>query len=556
MSIKSYILAAIAATLALTAPAAIPTSYYKSLDGKSGQALKNAVHDIVVKHTVLNYNSLWSYFPDTDCMPDNRNRVWDMYSDQAYYFAGYGKSTYGMNREHSLPKSWWGGNVNEAYTDLNHLYPADGDANMAKSNYPLGEVSKATFNNGVTKVGSPVAGQGGGASVVFEPDNRYKGDFARTYFYMATCYQHLTWKYNYMLNNNTWLTLNPWSIDLLLKWSRQDPVSDKEKARNEAVYRSQNNRNPFIDNPDLAEYIWGNKASQPFVAGGDLPTGDAELMSPAQNSQFNFGEVAIGQSLTLTVYVKGVNLSNSLSVMIYRDNAEMFKSSVSSVDRTAAQTADGYPLVVTYTPTSLGTHTARLLVSDGGLVGSVGCELKGTCLPVPDLKGVEALEATEITDSSYVANWAPIGDEQIDCYMVTRTITSLDGTFIRSEETLTDDGETTSMQFNDRRPGEIHSYSVRSCRLQYWSDPSNTIHIDNSGITGVEADRPAAFIVADGAVLVKCCDPLQHVSIFSPSGTLIRHIDKVYNDDVIELPAGVYIVTSQSSTRPVKIAIR
>ena len=73
---------------------------------------------------------------------------------------------------------------------------------MAKSNYPLGEVSTTTFNNGVTKVGTPKTGQGGGCSWVFEPDDRYKGDFARTYFYMACAYQDYNWRYTYMMTNN------------------------------------------------------------------------------------------------------------------------------------------------------------------------------------------------------------------------------------------------------------------------------------------------------------------------------------------------------------------
>ena len=102
---------------------------------------------------------------------------------------------------------------------------------MAKSNFPLGEVSNPSFDNGVTKVGSPKSGQGGGSYAVFEPDDRYKGDFARTYFYMACAYQHYQWRYTYMLNNSSWKTLNEWSIDLLCRWARNDAVSDKEVDR-------------------------------------------------------------------------------------------------------------------------------------------------------------------------------------------------------------------------------------------------------------------------------------------------------------------------------------
>ena len=259
--------------------AAIPTGYYNSLSNKSGQALKNAIQDLVYNHTVVPYSSLWNYFPKTDYRIDNPQRVWDMYSDKAYYFRG-SSSVSGMNKEHSFPKSWWGGGDDTpAYTDLNHLYPSDGDANMAKSNWPLGEVSSTTFDNGVTRVGTPVNGQGGGAGTVFEPADEYKGDFARTYFYMASCYQNLKWKYTYMVNNATWLTLNQWSIALLVRWAREDPVSEKERVRNDAVYTIQNNRNPFIDFPELFEYIWGDKQGQQFTLDGTqaLPSSSRPL---------------------------------------------------------------------------------------------------------------------------------------------------------------------------------------------------------------------------------------------------------------------------------------
>ncbi len=542
-------------TVALTVNAAVPTGYYSSLNGKKSQALKDAVHELAMKHTVLTYNSLWTYFRQTDCYPENTSRVWDMYSNTPYYFSSTaGWSTSGMNREHSLPKSWWGGTVVPAYTDLNHLYPADAEANTEKNNYPLGEVSTVTFDNGVSKVGRPTTGQGGGASIVFEPADEYKGDFARTYFYMASCYQDYTWKYTYMMSNASWLSLNQWSIDLLLKWARQDPVSDKEIARNDAVYRAQNNRNPFIDNPNLMEYIWGERAGLVFNEGGDI-SGDPELVTPAQDTQLNFGEVALGRSIQLTLYVKGNNLTNSLSVTHYRGNPEMFKTSVTSIDRAVACSDDGYPLVITYTPTAVGEHSTRLVVSDGGLTGSVGAQLTASCLPVPTLSGVKALPATDISDSTYVAHWEPLGDEQIDYYVITRTIYSSNGTEVDSEIFITDDAQQTSYEFTDRNSNQTHVYTVQSYRLGYYSEESNAITIDRSGITGVQADKPAAFIADRGYVLVKCSEPVKNVNIYNPSGALVRHIDVLRNDDTIQLPAGLYLVTTSTTSRATKLHV-
>lgn len=172
---------------AIMASAEVPMAYYRALDGKSDAELKTAAYNIIHNLTpISDYYDLPDYFEVTDVYPNSR-RWWDMYSDIPLYAPSFK----GLNREHSLPKSWWGGSTSvQAYTDLNHLYPSEAAANMAKSNYPLGMVDRTSptkFDNGITTVGFPVAGQGGGAGYVFEPADEYKGDFARTYFYMATC---------------------------------------------------------------------------------------------------------------------------------------------------------------------------------------------------------------------------------------------------------------------------------------------------------------------------------------------------------------------------------
>ncbi len=549
----------------LVAGASIPPGYYSSLDGKSGEALKNAVHELTLRHTVLSYYSLWNYFPETDCYPDNTSKVWDMYSDHNYYFG----NTWGMNREHSLPKSWWapsGENENTtlypSYTDLMHLYPADAEANAAKYYWPLGEVSSTTYNNGVTKVGTPLTGQGGGCSQVFEPDNRYKGDFARTYFYMACTYQHYTWRHTYMLTNNNWKTLNEWSIELLCRWARNDAVSDKEVARNDAVQKCQNNRNPFIDIPELFEYIWGDRQGQVFnlsEAGMSNDTtsysGDPELIAPIQDTVLDFGEVALGKSLDYTLYIKGSALNNPLSVQIYRYDYEMFSIPVSSVSRTIANSPEGYPLKITYTPTTTGEHTARLLISDGGLVGSVGVELRARCLPVPSLTTLEALPATGITGNSYTANWRS-SNQDVDYYVITRTIYNNETGETRTETTDTDNANTTSYTFNDRLPGETHTYCVQAYRLGYMSAPSNVVTIDASGITGIMASKPLQLLTMEGAIVIKCSESMGSATIYNMAGQVVRHISDLHNDMIIELPRGIYLLTTSSSREAWKVAVR
>ena len=556
---------AIMLAMFIGASATIPAGYYSSLDGKSGQALKNAIHELALRHTVLSYYSLWNYFPETDCYPDNKNKVWDMYSNRNYYFT----NTYGMNREHSLPKSWWaasGANENTdlypSYTDIMHLYPADAEANSAKLNWPLGEVSRTDYDNGVTKVGSPKIGQGGGASEVFEPDDRYKGDFARTYFYMACTYQHYHWRYTYQLTNDNWKSLNDWSIEMLCRWARTDAVSDKEVDRNDAVQRIQNNRNPFIDIPELFEYIWGDRQGQVFYLSDidmssdtTIYSGDPELVAPTQGTLLDFGEVAIGRSLEYTLYVKGRGLNNPLTIQLYRDDYKMFSIPVTSVSRTMANSAEGYPLTITYTPTTTGEHTARLLIMDGGLTGSVGVELRARCADVPMLTQLEALPASNVTSNGYIANWKA-ADEEVDYYIVTRNIYNKKTGDVRTEVTNTDDGNTTSYAFADRQADETHTYSVQSYRLGYTSEPSNVITIDTSGLTGIEADKPLHVLSLEGGILIQCSEDVGEAAVFDMSGRVVRHIENLANDMVIELPRGIYLLKTATSRTAWKVAVR
>ena len=304
----------------------IPAGYYTSIEGKSNQALKDQLEKVINPHTQLSYGSLWTYFPYTDVYPElygGRKRVWDMYSNIVNYYPYTSAS--GLNREHCVPKSWWGTLEGQpVYSDLNNLYPSNGVANQAKLNYPLGDVSEATFDNGVSKVGYAVAGQGGGSTRVFAPADEYKGAFARTYFYMATCYQSLNWTNNWMMINTNYLNLKPWAINLLLEWSRNDPVSEKELNRNEEVYKYQGNRNPFIDYPILIELLWGNRKGEAFQS-GDIPTGDPVLINPVVGSTLNFGEVALGSTQKLEIFVKGENLRGSVTLTLYSGERTQFR---------------------------------------------------------------------------------------------------------------------------------------------------------------------------------------------------------------------------------------
>lgn len=538
--------------IGLSAYAEIPAGYYTSLNGKKEGELKTAVHNVIRNLTkISSYSDLPRYFQTTDVYPGSR-RWWDMYSDITLYAPSFS----GLNREHSFPKSWWGGltDVN-AYVDLNHLYPSEAKANMAKSNYPLGEVDRSysvKFENGVTTVGYPVTGQGGGAQFVFEPADEYKGDFARTYFYMVTCYQDLTWKYSYMVQQNLYPTLNNWSVNMLLKWHRDDPVSQKELDRNEAVYKFQNNRNPFIDYPDLAEYIWGNKKGETFSSSSaSTPGGDPNLITPVQDMSLDFGQVAIGKSVTSQLFFRGENLSGSLDIVLYKGDKEMFSLPSSSINATLVNRADGYLLNITYTPTATGSHQTKLIVSEGGIDGSRGIYLTGECLDVPVLGKCTATAATDVTSDSYVANWTSPAEDVVDYYVVTRT-RYVNGTATQEEVVA----EENYLEVEDFNASDRESYSVQSVRLGYRSEPSNVVFVDHSGISGVETDRPLAVVALEGAVRFICGGVHTGCRIYDVSGKLVMMLPEINHNMDVRLPLGVYFIVTDQCHSPLKVAVR
>ena len=203
-------------------------------------------------------------------------KIWDMYSNITSYTpgntGGNSKEGAGYNREHSFPASWFG-DKNPMKSDLNHVYPTDAFINNMRSNMPFGETKNPTKTsaNGFSKVGP--CSYPGYSGKVFEPNDEYKGDFARTYFYMVTCYEEKLSDW-YKNNSSTPVTavldgkaypgLKAWQLEMLMKWAKNDPVSEKEIARNNAVYEYQTNRNPFIDYPGLEEYIWGTMTTTAF----------------------------------------------------------------------------------------------------------------------------------------------------------------------------------------------------------------------------------------------------------------------------------------------------
>lgn len=280
--------------------------YYKNADGKKGAELKTALCKIIYDRDERGsgdyvYGLLWTDFKTTDVREDGM--IWDMYSNATNYEPGgsaqganYTKEGDSYNREHSFPASWFGSKsknkIMPMHCDLNHLYPTDGWVNNKRANYPFGETNGESYKsaNDFSKLGKCT--YPGYDGTVFEPNDLYKGDFARTYFYMVTCYEEKLpdWYANYAesqptLDGNTYPGFSSWQLEMLMKWSKNDAVSNKETNRNNAVYDIQKNRNPFIDYPELERFIWGDLKDVAFSYDHYSTTGIENLQEDVQNDE-------------------------------------------------------------------------------------------------------------------------------------------------------------------------------------------------------------------------------------------------------------------------------
>ena len=285
--------------------------YYASIDGTSGKQLLDAIQQVAkigYRTEDFRYDSVWLAYKYTDLRPNGY--IWEIYSDCVFEYEKDRTSNTtqtgdckGYNREHAMCQSWFGttslagkemssSKKNSPGSDIFHIYPASYGMNSRRGNRPYGEVLTAdnTSGNG-TKYGKPVTTIAIDSSVagayvegsitlstnVLEPADEYKGDIARSYFGTMVKWAG-EWAFNkaeegrvifdatidadthYGPENNYGFT--DYGLALMLSWHRQDPVSQKEVDRNNGIQKTQGNRNPFIDYPYLAEFIWGEMSGQ------------------------------------------------------------------------------------------------------------------------------------------------------------------------------------------------------------------------------------------------------------------------------------------------------
>jgi endonuclease I len=244
----------------------VPLGYYSSLEGKSGLALRQAIQDIISNPNVVrvqNYGDAYTVLKDADQNPENSGQVWMLYDEQSISKIDYqtDNSIIGKwNREHvycqsrlGIPSSFIPNSISDginiwrlttglndieaSHDDNHHLRAVGGQENSSRSNRNYG----VDYNGPSGSLGS------------------WRGDVARSVFYMALRYNGLN-----VDNGNPSDTPAGHIGDLatLLTWNTADTSDDYEMNRNNVVYTWQTNRNPFIDYPQLADYIWGTRIGQ------------------------------------------------------------------------------------------------------------------------------------------------------------------------------------------------------------------------------------------------------------------------------------------------------
>lgn len=378
-----------------------PEGYYSKCTGKCGAELLDALCATISDHTEVGYGGLWTLYKTSDVRPNGT--IWDMYSTSAYRPGTDQCGQYSVigdcyNREHSFPKSWFDDHT-PMYDDAFHIYPTDGKVNGQRGNHPFGECARGTSvapKGDVRPLGKLGASTFPGYSgTVFEPDDQYKGDFARSYFYMAACYNDRisTWNSD-MLSGDRYPAFASWAVNLLLKWHDSDPVSKKETDRNEVVYSAQHNRNPFIDHPELVDHIWGDLKDTPWKGEVIKP----KIYTPANGQTIDLGLAGVGVKRSMTVNVRGVSLTEDLAVSVSGDGFSVASSRLSA---TAVNSVEGAPLVVSYYSSSARTAKGSLTLSANGVSVTA-------TLTVEAVTGIPALEATEVTEASFVARWVNV----------------------------------------------------------------------------------------------------------------------------------------------------
>ena len=336
-------------------------TYYQSANGLTGSALKTKLYTIISKKTHSpSYDELIELYKKTDTRPDGKVRDW--YSNTTNFThvtdkaGSYSKEGDCYNREHTVPQSW-----GAPKADIVHVVPTDGYVNNRRGNLPFGEVGTPKYQskNGYSKMGPcKTAGYSGD---VFEPNDEVKGDIARIYFYMATCYEGTAQNWSGEAFGGTkYQPMVDWTYDMMVRWSKLDPVDDVEIARNNAVALPdvQGNRNPFVDYPGLEDYIWGDKKDMPFNYDNYEGGGDTPIVTVAQPVFSPMGGTYVDQvEVTITTATEGAAIYYTTNGVDANEQSLVYDGPITLTETTTLKAiavkddTKSYQTIATYTIT-------------------------------------------------------------------------------------------------------------------------------------------------------------------------------------------------------------
>lgn len=373
--------------------AQIPTGYYDGTAGLTGAALKTKLSQIITNgHQTKSYDNLYNGYPSTDSdnYYEKDGSVLDIYSENPKgtdpYVYQHGSKQCGnykvegdcYNREHIFPQGYFN-SASPMVSDIHHVVPTDGKVNGYRSSFPFGKVGSANFvsENG-SKRGTSASPNYSGT--VFEPIDEFKGDVARMILYFATRYESKlsSFKDNDILTNSAFPGVEAWELAVLKEWHTNDPVSQREIDRNNAAYTYQGNRNPFIDQPEYVNSIWGTPV--------------ADFQAPTAPTNLTLGTVTSSSiALSWTASTDNIGVSGYDIYMNGTIKTTVTGNSATISDLTPSTT---YNFYVIAKDSSGNTSSASNSVSGTTIAGSGGEVTPTTC-------GTENFENIPASSNSY-----------------------------------------------------------------------------------------------------------------------------------------------------------
>jgi endonuclease I len=292
----------------------IPSGYYNAAENKVDQALRTSLHNIIDDHIEFPYTNsatdTWDILQESDADPVNSNNVLLIYTRESVNGPQEYNGGSGWNREHVWAKSRGDfGTATGEGTDVHNLRASNINVNSTRNNY--------SFDNCDTNCSQSFGNYYNGSARVFEPRDQDKGDVARIIFYMDVRYEGDSGEEDLEMTETILSSSNKSPLhgvrSTLLEWHELDPVDDFERNRNDVIYSYQGNRNPFIDHPELVDYIWGDQQQAAWNSSLSNPTVQTNrelfISNPVQASYVDIPSSINANTIAL-YNVQGKQMSN------------------------------------------------------------------------------------------------------------------------------------------------------------------------------------------------------------------------------------------------------